>query len=69
VSKNGQPVFQQPTPPPPEANYGGGYSSAAPPVGSADVLAALERLGDLKAKGVLTDAEFAAKKADLLSRL
>lgn len=34
-----------------------------------DVFAALERLGDLKAKGILTDAEFAAKKAELLSRL
>jgi hypothetical protein len=33
------------------------------------VLAALERLGDLKAKGILTEAEFSAKKADLLSRL
>ena len=74
VSKNGQPVFLQPTPAPPEASYGGGYSPAAPPAGSApagsaDVLAALERLGDLKTKGVLTDAEFSAKKADLLSRL
>lgn len=66
VSRNGQPV---PPPAPPEANYNNGGSSAAPPVGSADVLTALERLGDLKAKGVLTDDEFAAKKADLLSRL
>ena len=65
ISRNGQTVFQQPTPPPPETYY----SSAQPPVASSDVLAALERLGDLKAKGVLTDAEFAAKKADLLSRL
>jgi hypothetical protein len=33
------------------------------------VLAALERLGDLHQRGVLTDEEFAAKKAELLSRL
>jgi Short C-terminal domain len=33
------------------------------------VLAALERLGDLRQRGVLTDEEFAVKKAELLSRL
>jgi hypothetical protein len=33
------------------------------------VLAALERLGDLHQRGILTDEEFAAKKTSLLSRL
>jgi len=33
------------------------------------VLATLDRLGDLHQRGVLTDEEFAAKKAELLSRL
>jgi hypothetical protein len=33
------------------------------------VLAALERLGDLHQRGILTDEEFAAKKTELLSRL
>jgi hypothetical protein len=33
------------------------------------VLAALERLGELHQRGVLTSEEFAAKKAELLSRL
>jgi hypothetical protein len=33
------------------------------------VLATLDRLGDLHRRGVLTDEEFAAKKAELLSRL
>jgi hypothetical protein len=33
------------------------------------VLAALERLGDLRQRGVLTEEEFAVKKAELLSRL
>jgi len=30
---------------------------------------AIERLADLRAKGILTDDEFQAKKAELLSRL
>ena len=34
-----------------------------------EVLLLLEKLGDLKAKGILTDEEFAAKKADLLKKL
>jgi hypothetical protein len=34
-----------------------------------EVLAALERLGDLHQRGILTDDEFAAKKTSLLSRL
>jgi membrane protease subunit (stomatin/prohibitin family) len=35
----------------------------------ADVMATIEKLGELKAKGVLTDEEFAAKKAELLKKL
>jgi hypothetical protein len=34
-----------------------------------DVLSSLERLGALKEKGILTEEEFSAKKAELLSRL
>lgn len=34
-----------------------------------DVLDALTRLGELREKGILTEAEFAAKKAELLRRL
>ena len=34
-----------------------------------DVMAMLERLGELKAKGVLTQEEFDAKKAELLKRI
>jgi membrane protease subunit (stomatin/prohibitin family) len=34
-----------------------------------DVMATLEKLGELKAKGVLTEEEFAAKKAELLKKL
>jgi len=50
-----QPIQQQPT--------GGG------PQSHDEVLTALERLGALHQKGVLSDAEFSAKKAELLARL
>jgi Short C-terminal domain len=36
---------------------------------AADVFATIERLADLRAKGVLSDDEFAAKKAELLGRI
>ena len=36
---------------------------------SAEILDALERLGQLQRQGVLTEAEFAAKKQELLARL
>jgi hypothetical protein len=32
-------------------------------------MALLEKLGDLRAKGILTDDEFSAKKAELLKKL
>jgi hypothetical protein len=35
----------------------------------ADIFGAIEKLADLKAKGILTDAEYSDKKAELLSRL
>ncbi len=34
-----------------------------------DVMGMLEKLGELKAKGILTDEEFSAKKAELLKKL
>lgn len=37
--------------------------------GQADVFATIERLADLRAKGILSDDEFAAKKAELLGRI
>jgi len=42
---------------------------AAPGVRPEDVMATLEKLGDLKAKGILTQEEFDAKKAELLKKL
>jgi len=49
-----------PAPPPPPAPV-----AAAP--AEDDVIAKLQQLGDLKAQGILDDAEFAAAKAKLLS--
>ncbi len=46
--------------------------AAATPVPAAaggDVFATIEKLADLRAKGILTEEEFAAKKAELLGRL
>jgi hypothetical protein len=50
-------VPQQYAPPPPQP--------AAP---EEDVIAQLEKLGELRASGVLTEAEFDAQKARLLAR-
>ena len=44
-------------------------SPAAAPMGADEVIATLEKLGELKAKGILTQAEFDAKKAELLKKL
>jgi hypothetical protein len=50
-----QPTYQQPVAPAP---------AAAP--SQADVISQLQQLGELKAQGILTDAEFQAQKAKLL---
>lgn len=60
--------------PAPQSNSYGGNSYGSPPSGnssnsSSDVISAIERLGQLRERGILTDAEFNAKKAELLSRL
>jgi hypothetical protein len=39
------------------------------PTGAADILATIERLAELRRKDILSEAEFAAKKTELLSRL
>ena len=43
--------------------------STQSPAREADVFATIEKLAQLHAKGILSDEEFAAKKAELLSRL
>ncbi len=54
-----------------QAGLHGAVAAAAPTVGvrPEDVMGTLEKLGDLKAKGILTQAEFDAKKAELLKKL
>ncbi len=46
-----------------------GSTVAAPPAAAADPIATIARLGELFSKGVLTQAEFDAKKAELLSQI
>ncbi|WP_372460829.1 SHOCT domain-containing protein [Gordonia paraffinivorans] len=55
------------TPPAPAAEPVQGAASA--PQGASDIVAAIESLADLHRRGILTDEEFAAKKAELLGRL
>jgi hypothetical protein len=50
---------QQAPPPPPPA--------AAPASGGDDKLAKLKELGELKAQGILTEAEFESEKAKILA--
>jgi len=54
VAQAEQQVYAAPPPPPP------------PPESTDDKLAQLERLGQLKAQGILTEEEFAAQKAAIL---
>jgi hypothetical protein len=54
-------TMQQAAPPPPQEQY---YAPAPAP--EEDMITQLERLGALKAQGILTEEEFAAQKAKLL---
>jgi len=56
-AEGAQQAYAQPAPPPPPA--------AAP--ADNDVLGQLEKLGALKAQGILTEAEFEAQKAKILA--
>jgi hypothetical protein len=57
--------------PPPASVVGTPNSMAAstPSTGTIDIFATIERLAELRQKGVLTEEEFTAKKSELLSRL
>ena len=55
------PPQQQYAPPPPPP-------AAAPAATGESVIDQLQKLGDLKQQGILTDAEFAAEKAKLLGQ-
>jgi membrane protease subunit (stomatin/prohibitin family) len=55
----------------PNAAATAAVAAAAPvtEISANDVMATLEKLGDLKTKGILTQEEFDAKKAELLKKL
>jgi Short C-terminal domain len=70
------PAHSTPPAPGPAGRTAASPPAAAPPERASSagtdadaVLAALERLGDLHQRGILTDEEFAAKKTSLLARL
>jgi hypothetical protein len=44
-------------------------STATPPAAAPDIADQIKKLGDLHASGLLTDAEFEAKKTELLNRM
>jgi len=46
-----------------------GVSPVAATISAADIMSTLEKLGELKTKGILTQEEFDAKKVELLKRL
>ena len=56
---------QQPAPAPAPAPV----APVAPVQTSDDIIAMLEKIGNLKAKGILSEEEFAIKKAELLKKL
>ncbi|MGA3340900.1 MAG: SHOCT domain-containing protein, partial [Methylocella sp.] len=68
-----QPSEPAPTRPPaatPVENKPPQTPAATPaPASTDDILTTIERLSDLRQKNILTETEFAAKKAELLSRL
>jgi hypothetical protein len=69
VLRNGQPIQSMTNAQPPAQGMAPVSTQNVDSLSHAGILDALERLGDLKAKGYVTDQEFSAKKAELLSRL
>jgi hypothetical protein len=75
VSVDGQAPAPAPQPPAAAAPWSGGTTTAQSPAPGAglpqglDVFAAIDKLAELHARGVLSAEEFSAKKAELLSRL
>jgi hypothetical protein len=66
ISSNGQPPRSVGAPQSMNLPQDGAPATAG---NEQDVLATIERLADLRAKGILSDDEFLAKKVELLSRL
>jgi hypothetical protein len=68
ISVNGVPQPAQPTSVP-AATQEASPNSPQAVAGAEDVFATIEKLAELRAKGILSDEEFSAKKADLLGRI
>jgi hypothetical protein len=69
ISSNGQPPPQVSRVPSTSQNLVPASPSQASNYGEPDVFATIEKLAELRAKGILSEDEFLAKKAELLSRL
>ncbi|UJS22950.1 SHOCT domain-containing protein [Thiothrix winogradskyi] len=68
VSVNGV-APSAPMQPAPAPFYPNNLASNPAPADNGDIFALIERLADLKQKGILSDEEFASKKGELLQRL
>ena len=64
-----QPPYQSATQQPSNQGSYGSSSQGTGGANAGDIFATIEKLAELRAKGVLSDEEFGAKKAELLSRL
>ena len=72
ISSNGRPpatTQPQAVNPPPHNHPAPAFGNVNTGGRETDIFASIERLAELRNKGVLSDNEFAAKKAELLSRL
>jgi hypothetical protein len=70
-AKSGTPAPEasQPVPVPPASESAFGAAPGPATSGGGDVLSTIERLAELASRGILTEDEFARKKAELLDRL
>ncbi|MFD2112397.1 SHOCT domain-containing protein [Thiorhodococcus fuscus] len=59
----------RPAAPPQAAPVGSSAPAAGASGAESDIFSAIERLADLRSRGILSDDEFSQKKAELLSRL
>ncbi len=79
VSINGQPPLPAPTPAPQPSYSNNNFAPVNPPAATnfapasdgsgGDIFASIEKLATLQSRGILTEQEYATKKAELLSRL
>jgi hypothetical protein len=66
---NQQPAYAPPAPSTSQSSSSVPFTTSNQGPNSADIISAIERLGQLHDRGILTEDEFRTKKAELLSRL